>query len=36
MEDGIETGNRVTGNLVMNTRTSDALLNTDTTPACFW
>jgi hypothetical protein len=34
--DGAETGNIITGNLGILTRASDALLNTDTTPATFW
>lgn len=36
LEDGIETGNIVEGNLGLNTRVSNALLNTDTSPATFW
>jgi hypothetical protein len=36
LEDGIEQGNYITGNLGMLTRPSQALLNTDTTPAVFW
>ncbi|KXZ54727.1 hypothetical protein GPECTOR_4g796 [Gonium pectorale] len=36
LEDGIESGNIIEGNLGIYTRTSDALLNTDTTPATFW
>jgi hypothetical protein len=36
IEDGIETHNLIEDNLVINTRSSEALLNTDQTPACFW
>jgi hypothetical protein len=36
LEDGIEQNNWMDGNLAILTRPSDALLNTDTTPACFW
>ncbi|KXZ49223.1 hypothetical protein GPECTOR_22g814 [Gonium pectorale] len=36
LEDGIETGNVIEGNLGVYTRDSYALLNTDTTPATFW
>jgi hypothetical protein len=35
-EDGIETGGIWEGNLGMLTRVSNALLNTDTSPATFW
>ena len=35
-QDGVETGNLIEGNLVIYTRVSDALLNTDTTPTSFW
>mmetsp|Transcript_28781 Transcript_28781/g.25949 ORF Transcript_28781/g.25949 Transcript_28781/m.25949 type:complete len:495 (-) Transcript_28781:2490-3974(-) len=36
IEDGIETHNLIEDNLVISTRKSEALLNTDQTPACFW
>ena len=36
IEDGIETKNTITGNLVANTRQSFALLNVDQTPASYW
>lgn len=36
LEDGIETGNVYERNVAMLVRRSDALLNTDTTPAVFW
>ncbi|KAG2448780.1 hypothetical protein HYH02_006132 [Chlamydomonas schloesseri] len=36
LEDGIETGNIIEGNLGFSTKASPALLNTDTTPATFW
>ena len=36
LEDGIETGNVIEGNLGILTRGSDALLVTDTSPATFW
>jgi hypothetical protein len=36
IEDGIETHNLIEDNLVMNVRSSESLLNTDQTPACFW
>ena len=36
VEDAIETKNRVEYNLVVNPKPSFSLLNTDTTPACFW
>jgi hypothetical protein len=35
-EDGVETGSTLVGNLGMLTRVSNAMLNTDTTPATFW
>ena len=35
-EDGIETKNRIEHNLVIKTEPSFSLLNTDSTPACFW
>lgn len=35
-EDGNEFGNTITGNLGLVTRASQALLNTDTSPATFW
>ncbi|EFJ47176.1 hypothetical protein VOLCADRAFT_92353 [Volvox carteri f. nagariensis] len=34
--DGIESGNLIEGNLAIHVKVSDALLNTDTTPAAFW
>ncbi|GFH20734.1 uncharacterized protein HaLaN_17904 [Haematococcus lacustris] len=36
LEDGIEQNNVIDGNLAILTRPSDALLNTDTSPASFW
>ena len=36
LEDAIETKNRVEGNLVADVKPSFSLLNTDTTPACYW
>lgn len=36
IEDAIETKNRIDHNLVMDTRESNSLLNTDQTPASFW
>ena len=36
LEDGVESGNILENNIGIYTRTSDALLNTDTTPATFW
>jgi len=36
IEDGIETHNLIEENLVLNVKSSEALLNTDQTPACFW
>lgn len=36
VEDGVETQNRVEYNLVIKTEPSFSLLNTDSTPACFW
>jgi len=36
IEDGIETHNLIEDNLVVNVKSSEALLNTDQTPACFW
>jgi len=36
IEDAIETNNYVKGNLIMKTKRSWSLLNTDQTPACFW
>jgi len=36
LEDGVEQGNYITGNLGMLTYPSNALLNTDTSPAVFW
>ena len=35
-QDGIETSNLIEGNLGILTRASNALLNSDTTPATFW
>ncbi len=35
-QDGIETGNLIERNLAISTKASNALLNTDTTPASFW
>ena len=36
IEDGIESQNRIEGNLAVSTRPSSSLLDTDTTPASFW
>ncbi|CAF3664415.1 unnamed protein product [Rotaria sordida] len=36
LEDGVETGNVLYGNLVVYVRTSSSLLNEDVTPAAFW
>ena len=36
IEDAAETKNLIDGNLVVDTRASDSLLNTDATPASFW
>lgn len=36
IEDAIETKNLILRNLVVDTRASNSLLNTDSTPACFW
>ncbi len=36
IEDAIETNNLIENNLVVDTRASNSLLNTDQTPACFW
>ena len=36
IEDAVETKNLIDRNLVVDTRASDSLLNTDATPACFW
>jgi hypothetical protein len=36
IEDAIETNNYIKGNLIMKTKRSWSLLNTDQTPACFW
>lgn len=36
MEDAVETNNVIEGNLVVDTRRSWSLLNTDQTPASFW
>jgi hypothetical protein len=36
LEDGIESGNLLDGNLGLATLASNALLNTDATPATFW
>jgi len=36
IEDAIETKNLIDSNLVVDTRASNSLLNTDSTPACFW
>jgi hypothetical protein len=36
IEDAIETNNLIDGNLVVDTRASDSLLNTDATPGSFW
>ena len=36
IEDAIETNNLIENNLIVDTRASNSLLNTDQTPACFW
>ena len=36
LEDGVETGNVLRGNLAVYVRTSSSLLNEDVTPAAFW
>ena len=36
VEDGAETNNYIAYNVVAGTRRSFSLLNTDTTPGCFW
>ena len=36
VEDAVETKNLIDGNLVVDTRASNSLLNTDQTPASFW
>ena len=36
IEDGIETKNRIEGNLGILTKKSQSLLSTDVTPATFW
>jgi hypothetical protein len=36
IEDAAETKNLIDGNLVVDTRASNSLLNTDQTPASFW
>jgi hypothetical protein len=36
IEDGIETKNRIEGNLAVLTRKAESLLDTDNTPASFW
>lgn len=36
IEDAIETKNYIYNNLIMNTKASMSLLNTDQTPGCFW
>jgi len=36
IEDAAETKNYIAGNLIMMTKRSMSLLNTDQTPACFW
>lgn len=36
IEDGVETRNVITGNLIANTRESFAMLTTDATPASYW
>ena len=36
VEDAAETKNLIENNLVVNTRASHSLLDTDTTPGCFW
>lgn len=36
IEDAAETNNFIKENLIIDTRASHSLLNTDSTPACFW
>ena len=36
IEDGVEEENTIRGNLCVLTSSSNSLLNTDQTPACFW
>lgn len=36
LEDGVEVGNVLSGNLAVFVRTSSSLLNEDVTPAAFW
>lgn len=36
LQDGVETKNKFTSNLAINTLPSHSLLNTDQTPASFW
>ena len=36
LEDGVEQGNTLRGNLAVFVRTSSSLLNEDVTPAAFW
>ena len=36
IEDAAETKNYIAHNLVILTKASHSLLNTDSTPACFW
>jgi len=36
IEDGIESKNYIANNLIMMTKRSMSLLNTDSSPACFW
>lgn len=36
LEDGVEIGNVLRGNLAVFVRTSSSLLNDDVTPAAFW
>jgi hypothetical protein len=36
LEDGVEIGNVLSGNLAVFVRTSSSLLNEDVTPAAFW
>lgn len=36
VEDAAETNNLIENNLVIMTKASFSLLNTDQTPACFW
>jgi cell migration-inducing and hyaluronan-binding protein len=36
VEDAAETKNLIENNLIINTRPSHSLLDTDTTPACIW